>query len=103
MSKITFQFGNNLPLEKIKFTNETYCKYFGFKTLQFFANGTNKEGYRLQVEEFYHIPDQYQLNRFCSRHYKTNFARESVNLDTIRKQILEVIENYDFPTDIKYI
>ena len=90
-------------MEKIKFINETHCKYYRFKTLEFFANGTNKDGYTLQVEEFYHVPDQYQINKFCSRNYKTNFDWHPVNIDTIRKQILEVIENYNFPNNIKYI
>ena len=88
---------------KIKFTNESYCKYFRFKNLEFFANGTSKDGYTLQVEEFYHAPDPYIINKFFSRHYKTNFDWHPVNIDTIRKQILEVIENYSFPSNIKYL
>lgn len=90
-------------MEKIKFINEKHCKYYRFKTLEFFANGTNKDGYTLQVEEFYHVPDKYQINKFCSRNYKINFDWHPVNIDTIRKQILEVIENYNFPNNIKYI
>ncbi len=78
----------------IKFTNETGCKYYQCENLQFFANGNNKDGYRLQVNEFYHVPDQYQVNKFCSRHYKTNFGYQSVNIAEIRNQILEVIEKY---------
>jgi hypothetical protein len=78
----------------IKFTNETGCKYFKFENLEFFANGNNKEGYNLEVCEFYHVPHEYILNKYCSRPYKTNFSYQAVNIDIIRKQILSVIENY---------
>ena len=78
----------------IKFTNETGCKYYKCDKLEFFANGNNKDGYTLQVEEFYLVPHEYILNKYCSRPYKTNFSYQPVNIDTIRNQILEVIENY---------
>ena len=79
---------------KIKFTNETGCKYFKYGNLEFFANGNNKDGYTLEVSEFYHVPHEYILNKYCSRDYKTNFDYMPVNIDTIRKQILETIANY---------
>jgi hypothetical protein len=78
----------------IKFTNETGCKYYKCDRLEFFANGNNKDGYNLEVSEFYHVPHEYILNKYCSRPYKTNFGYQPVNIDTIRKQILSVIENY---------
>ena len=78
----------------IKFTQCEGAKYYQCDKLEFFANGNNKEGYTLQVAEFYHVPHEYILNKYCSRHYKTNFGYQSVNIDTIRNQILEVIENY---------
>jgi hypothetical protein len=79
---------------KIKFTNETGCKYYKNGYLEFFANGNNKDGYILEVAEFFHVPHEYILNKYCSRTYQTNFGYTRVNIDTIRKQILETILNY---------
>jgi hypothetical protein len=78
----------------IKFTNESGCKYYRCDKLEFFANGNNKDGYNLEVAEFFLVPHEYILNKYCSRTYETNFGYQSVNIAEIRKQILEVIENY---------
>jgi hypothetical protein len=78
----------------IKFTNETGCKYYKCGNLEFFANGNNKDGYNLEVCEFYHVPHEYILNKYCSRPFKTDFGYQSVNIAEIRNQILEVIETY---------
>lgn len=78
----------------IKFTNEEGCKYYRCDKLEFFANGNNKDGYILEVSEFFHVPHEYILNKYCSRPYKTNFEHKNVNIAEIRKQILEVINQY---------
>lgn len=78
----------------IKFINYEGCKYYKCENLEFFANGNNKDGYNLQVSEFYHVPHEYILNKYCARPYKTNFGYQSVNIATIREQILQVIEEY---------
>lgn len=78
----------------IKFEQCESSKYYQFDKLQFFAFGNNREGYRLKVFEYYLVPDEYIANKYYSRHYPTNFERKAVNIAEIRKQILEVIENY---------
>ena len=78
----------------IKFENCEGAKYYQCDKLEFFANGNNKEGYKLQVNEYYLVPHEYIANKYCTRHYPTNFERKAVNIAEIRNQILQVIENY---------
>jgi hypothetical protein len=77
---------------QIKFKSEDGYKYFTFGPYEFFANRQGKDGYTLEVHEWYHVPDEYLLNKHFSR--RVNIAYEpSSNLDRIRERIIQFLNN----------
>jgi hypothetical protein len=75
---------------KIKFKNDERCKYFEYGNYQFFAYRQGKEGYTLNASMWYHVPDQYQTNKYCSK--RVNIAYEPpCSLDKIRERIIQFL------------
>jgi hypothetical protein len=78
---------------KIKFNNSVGCKHFAHGDYHFFANRQGKDGYTLQVSQWYHVPDQYQINKLCSK--RVNIAYEPpCSLDKIRERIINFLKTY---------
>jgi hypothetical protein len=77
----------------IKFKNEEGCKYFTFGPFEFFANRQGKEGYTLEVHEWYKVPDEYQSNKHFSRRVNIPY-QPAANLDTIRERIINFLKTY---------
>jgi hypothetical protein len=75
---------------QIKFTNEEGCKYFAHDSYQFFANRQGRDGYTLQIYEYYHVPDAHQINRYCSRRVQIPYEPAS-DLKAIRERIIQFI------------
>jgi hypothetical protein len=78
---------------KLKFKSEDGYKYLTFGPFEFFANRQGKEGYTLEVHEWYKVPDEYQSNKHFSR--RVNIAYEPpCSLDKIRERIINFLKTY---------
>jgi hypothetical protein len=75
---------------KIKFKSEDGYKYFTFGPYEFFATRQGKDGYTLEVHEWYHVPDEYLLNKHFSRRLNIPYEPSS-NLDRIRERIIQFL------------
>ena len=75
---------------QVKFTNEEGCKYFAHGPYEFFANRQGKDGYTLEIYEYYHVLDTYQANRYCSRRVQIPYEPTSP-LNVIKERIIHFI------------
>jgi hypothetical protein len=75
---------------EIKFITEGADKYFRFDKYEFFAYKQGRDGYSLEVHEFFHVADKYQLNKYCSRKVHIPYEPEC-NLKAIRERIIQFI------------
>ena len=75
---------------QIKFKNEEGCKYFTYGPYEFFANRQGKDGYTLEVHEWYHVPDEYLANKHFSRRVTIPYEAPS-NIDRMRERIINFL------------
>ena len=72
----------------IKFKSEDGCKIVRIGKYEFFAYQQGKEGYTLEIDEWFHVPHEYIANKYCSRKVQEGIPYESpCNIARIRERI----------------
>lgn len=72
----------------IKFKSQEGCKYVAIGKYQFFANKQGRDGYSLEIAEWYHVPDKYIMNKCFSRNVDEGIPYEApCNIARIRERI----------------
>jgi hypothetical protein len=76
-----------MTISKIKFVSEGSDKYFKCGKYEFFVIRQGREGYALEVAEWYPLTDEYQVNKCFSR--KVNIPyHQSAPIKDIKEKIL---------------
>lgn len=80
-----------MTLNEIKFVAEGSDRYFRCGKYEFFVIRQGREGYTLEVAEWYSVPDEYQVNKCFSR--KVNIPyHEPAPIKNIKNKILDFIQ-----------
>jgi len=75
---------------KIKFESEDGYKLFKHGMYEFYATKRGRDGYSLEVYEWYRVEDKYLANLHRSKRVSIPYEAPC-NIDRIRQRIIEII------------
>lgn len=70
----------------IKFKSEDGYKSFICDNYEFYATKQGRDGYSLEVWEWYHVEDKYQANKYMSRRVQIIYE-PPCNIERIKERI----------------
>jgi hypothetical protein len=77
---------------KINFENQEGCKVYRHGIYEFIANRQGRDGYSLEIWEWYKVQDTYIANKYYTRRMQIPYEPSS-NIARIKERIINFITN----------